>query len=390
MPLSEPRDRLLNIFAVTPPGVESLTAGELGGLGIKHDFEEPGGVGFSGTLDDVYRANLWLRTANRLMVRVGTFHARGFNEIERHASRLPWEEYVSAGQRLRLRVTCRKSRLYHSDAVAERIADGIRSRLGSEATVDLAEGEEDAPDADGQLVTVRLMRDECTISVDSSGDLLHKRGYRLAVAKAPVRETLAAATLMASGWNSDAPLLDPMCGSGTIPIEAALIARRIAPGLDRRFAYMKWPAFDEAKLERFVDDARSRELQRAPERIQGSDRDAGAVSSARANSERARVADDVELTHTALSGIQPRGQNGFLVTNPPYGERVGEQTGLRNLYAQLGNVARQKCPGWTLALLSADRDLERHVGIPLNTVVRTSNGGIKVRVVRGAISSRDA
>jgi putative N6-adenine-specific DNA methylase len=375
------------LFVVTAPGVEPLAATELAALGITGGTVEPGGVSFQGTFESVCRTNLWLRTASRVLVRVGEFRARAFNELERRASSLPWERFVSAGRPFRLRVTCRKSRLYHSDAVAERLARVITARTGgvlaSETTADAADEEEGASDA--QLIIARLFRDQCLVSVDSSGELLHMRGYRRATAKAPLRETLAAAVLAASGWVADAPLLDPLCGAGTIPIEAALIARRIPPGLGRRFSFMHWPEYDAEPWSRLLDDARAQMLPAAPAPIQGSDRDAGAIAAARANAERAGVLSDIAFDTIALSRIQPPAELGWLVTNPPYGVRVGDRDRLRNLYAQLGNVARARCAGWTLALLSADARLDRQVGVGFAVALRTRNGGIPVHLVCGVV-----
>jgi putative N6-adenine-specific DNA methylase len=211
------------------------------------------------------------------------------------------------------------------------------------------------------------------------------RGYRLATAKAPLRETLAAALLMASEWDTSAPLLDPMCGAGTIAIEGALMARRIAPGARRRFAFMDWPDFDEALWKRLLEEERARSLRGTRAPIQASDRDAGAIAAALANAERAGVSSDVAFANVPLSAIDPPPSRGWLVSNPPYGIRVGERDRLRNLYAQLGNVARRKCPGWTMALLSADAQLERQVGVSFEVLARTTNGGVRVRVVRGVV-----
>ena len=220
-----------------------------------------------------------------------------------------------------------------------------------------------------------------TVSADSSGPLLHFRGYRQQLAKAPLRETLAAAILLAAGWSGDVPLFDPMCGSGTIPIEAARFARRIAPGRDRAFALLQWPDFDDRLWASLLDDARSGELAKAPVAIAGADRDAGAVAAAKANAERAGVADDVELRVQPLSAMSADDGSGLIATNPPYGLRIGEADRLRNLYAQLGNLLRTKRPGWQLAMLSADKTLERQLQLPLEEKLRTKNGGIPVRVV---------
>src|SRR5688572_8761597 len=241
-------------FVITAPGLESLAAAELHTLGASDARTMEGGVAFTASRQSLYSANLHLRTASRVVVRAGEFAATAFHELERRAGKVPWEAFVSPNLGVSVRVTCRKSRLYHSDAVAERVAGAIASRVRGARVVD---DEGDDAELTNQLVIVRLFHDRCTVSVDSSGALLHRRGYRQAVAKAPIRETLAAAALIASGWRADAPLIDPMCGSGTIPIEGAMIARRIAPGLRRGFAFETWPDFDRAGWTSLVDEASS-------------------------------------------------------------------------------------------------------------------------------------
>src|SRR3954468_8155076 len=236
-----------DIFASTAPGLESIAAGELNALRIR-GRQEIGGVAFGGDLRQIYEANLWLRTASRVVVRMGDFHASTFSELERRAKKLAWEKFIPAKASVRLRVTCRKSKLYHSDAVAERVLSAIAGSV-SRAIAVAAETSEDeeaetALEASSQLFIVRIVNGQCEISADSSGELLHRRGYRQEIAKAPLRETIAAAMVLASGWKRNESLLDPLCGSGTIPIEAALIARKIAPGLKRAFQFMNWPEFD--------------------------------------------------------------------------------------------------------------------------------------------------
>jgi len=218
----------LPLFAVAAPGLEAICAAELRALGIAA-AAEPGGVAWEGTMDDLRRANLWLRTAGRVVVRAGSFHARSFIELERHARRVPWERWVTRGRAVRLRVTSKKSKLYHEGAIAERLLGFIGDRVGGLGASSAVKGADDEGDdgGDAQLFVVRVHRDEVTISADSSGALLHLRGYRQALAKAPLRETLAAALLAASRWDGVAPLVDPLCGSGTIAIEGAWMARRI-------------------------------------------------------------------------------------------------------------------------------------------------------------------
>ena len=235
------------------------------------------------------------------------------------------------------------------------------------------------------MFLVRFDHDVCTISVDSSGELLHRRGYRLATAKAPLRETLAAAMLLAVGYDGSAPLMDPMCGAGTIAIEAALIARRIAPGTARSFACERWPG---APVKQFAAQramARAERLPRAAAAIVVSDRDAGGAAAALANAERAGVAGGIEIRRGALSGIIPPEGRGLLLTNPPYGVRASSGAEVRNLYAQLGNVVRAKCAGWTLGFLSADRAMDVQLKLTLTEALKFKNGGIPVRLMRSDI-----
>jgi putative N6-adenine-specific DNA methylase len=233
------------------------------------------------------------------------------------------------------------------------------------------------------LVIVRLVNDECTLSIDTSGPLLHRRGYRLETAKAPLRETLAAGLLLASGWDAASPLLDPFCGSGTIAIEAALLAKQIPPGSARRFAFMDWPGFQPAAWDALLAESRQAIRPDIPP-ILASDRDAGAVQIAQANAGRAGLAGHIEFSHRAVSAIEPAG-TGWVVTNPPYGLRVSANKDLRNLYAQFGNVLRLKCPAWHIAVLCSDPALLRQIGLPLDTSLSLVNGGVAVRLGRGVV-----
>ncbi|MCS6910799.1 MAG: methyltransferase, partial [Anaerolineales bacterium] len=246
------------------------------------------------------------------------------------------------------------------------------------------ENDESATAPAAQLIVIRLVHDVCTISLDSSGELLHRRGYRLATAKAPLRETLAAGVLLASGWTPDRPLLDPFCGSGTLPIEAALLALAIAPGYARDFAFRYWPGYDAA----LFDSLRAQSHAPAPValRISGSDRDAGAIEAARANAERAGVAASVEFVQRSVSAITPPADSGWVVTNPPYGLRVSQNRDLRDLYAAFGKVLRERFRGWQVAFLCPDAALARHTGLafsgpPLSFV----HGGLTVKLWRGRV-----
>lgn len=385
-------------FAVTAPGVETFTTRELRELelvpasdpqpeptGRHQTGEGEGGVAFSGDLIALYRANLHLRTASRVLLRLGEFDAVGFSELRKRASRLDWPRYLKPGHPVAIRVTCHKSRLYHSAAVAQRVTAAIGDRLSSPVQVEKPDTSIDG--VTPQLVIVRLVHDHCTISLDTSGELLYRRGYHLETAKAPLRETIAAAMLLAADWEPASPLLDPFCGSGTIAIEAALIAHDLAPGRSRRFAFMDWPGFNPAAWKNLLLQADQRANRQSSVNvfIQASDRDAGAIETAQANARRAGVIDSIEFSCRAVSAIEPPQSRGWLVTNPPYGLRISPAKDLRNLYAQLGNVLRAKCPGWQVAVLCNDRSLLGHTGLRLDTSLAFVNGGVPVRLGRGRV-----
>lgn len=391
-----PLPERLSCWAVTSPGVELLTAAELQRLGIAPGETEPGGVAFMATPAELATTLLWLRTATRVTVRLAEFRAASFSELEKHARRIAWGDIVAPGGAIHFRVTSRKSKLYHQDGIAERLERSAQSAVpGLTAVRAPSVAEELEADVTAlpevQRVIVRLFRDQVTLSADAAGALLYLRGWRQAVAKAPLRETLAATLLAASGWcDGDTPrgaLLDPFCGSGTVPIEAALVARRMAPGRGRRFAAELWPGMSgnpEARDAIWLG-ARSHttalELPGSAVEIIGYDRDAGAITAALSNAERAGVAADVRFSRQSLSQLSIDAGEGYVVTNPPYGARIGERTALRDLYATLGRLLHDRRPGWRLTMLSADRMLEAQLRLPLRDVLRTTNGGIPVRIV---------
>ena len=400
-PVKETR---LRCFAVASPGFEPLVAQELATLGIAAVAKE-GGVAWEGDVASVYRASLWLRTATRVLVRVARFRATSFWELEKRAAAVPWTSVLRPGATVAFRVTTKKSKLYHSDAVADRLAKavvaavpGVRVVTGGAATGD---EEDDATPAATQLFVVRIARDELTLSADGSGEPLYRRGYRQAVAKAPLRETLAAGVLLASGWTPGDALLDPFCGSGTIPIEAALMAGNVAPGLAsagrqaRRFAFESWPGFNRALWTRCIDDARTMARDVPLYSIGGSDRDEGAVAAARANAARAGVSEAVEFRAAPVSAlVPPEGAPGWIVTNPPYGMRIGDEGDVRRLYAAFARAVRERASGWDVAMLSPEPRLDHVVagelGVRLHERLRTRNGGIPVRVMSSVPGSGEA
>lgn len=369
------------------PGLEPFALAEARAVGLSAETAVGGGgIEWRGDLRSVLVANTALRIASRVVVRLAEFEARSFAELERHARQIAWQRVVMPGGAARFRVTCKKSKLYHSDAVAQRLASALERAVPRVRVEGADSSDDDASDAGTQLFVVRVLRDHCTVSADSSGDLLHRRGYRLATAKAPLRETIAAAMIAASGWDGVAPIVDPFCGSGTIPIEAALSARGVAPGASRTFSAERWPGVSRTLGEKVRAELAAGAKAQAPGVIAGFDRDAGAIAAATANAERAGVIGDLTLAVRTLSAAEfPADVSGWVVTNPPYGVRVGEVDRVRDLWAQLGNVLRERARGWQVALLSPDPALERQLRMPLRVAATTSNGGIPVRLLVGEV-----
>jgi putative N6-adenine-specific DNA methylase len=366
-------------YAVCTPGLEALVAAELRALGIRPGTGEPGGVPFPATERQLYAANLFLRTATRVLVRIASFVAPTFAMLEQAAREVPWDAWLAPGEPVSLRVAATASRLYHTGAIAERLAAVVPGVAGPGAAPDAGAGEEEEPPATGPSLRVRFVRDRATVSLDASGEPLYRRGWRLATAKAPLRETLAAALVLASGWDGSTPLVDPLCGSGTIPIEAALLARGAAPGAGRRFAFQRWPSFEPGTWASVRAQAAEQARPARPLVVWAADRDPGAIRAARENAERAGVADAVVVREQPLSALEPPAGCGWLLCNPPYGVRVRGGHDLRDLYATLGRVARERLAGWHVGLLAAEPALAAEARLRFETRLRTRNGGLAVR-----------
>ena len=365
----------MDLFAVAPPGVEALLERELATLGIA-GRGVPGGVELRGDAVTIRRVNLESRLASRLLLRLGSFRTLHLNELEKLAAKLDVGPFIRADEPLAVRATCRKSRIYHSGAAEERVQRALAKKLRADLAP--AHGNLDEDDAPPQTVLVRFDHDVCTLSLDTSGAHLHKRGYRLETAKAPLRETLAAALLAEAGYGGGEAFVDPLCGSGTFAIEAALIATRAAPGRLRGFAFERWPSHD-ARAMRLLRDAAEARRRPAPAPIVASDRDEGAVRAARRNAERAQVAIDVR--HHALSDSHPPAGLGLLLTNPPYGARVGDPGRLRDLYATLGKLASRQYAAWTAGFVTTDPRLAQASGLAFTrSNPPLPHGGLRVKL----------
>jgi putative N6-adenine-specific DNA methylase len=358
------------IFLVAPPGLEETLADETRAAGFGPVNVQHGGVTFMGTIRDVMRANLDLRGAGRVLARIGGFRAFHLAQLDKRARKFHWAAHLRADVPLRVEVTCRKSKIYHAGAAKARIATAITDSLGAPVTED---------------ATLRLMAriedDLVTFSLDTSGEPLHRRGYKETVGKAPMRETLAALLLRHCGYDGAEPVLDPMCGSGTFPIEAAEIAAGLTPGRARRFAFEDLAGFDAtawAGLQRPVlpTDTGLRFI--------GFDRDAGVVRMAAQNAERAGVGHMTRFACQPISDLtRPDGPPGLVMVNPPYGARIGNRKLLFGLYTRLGEVLRREMRGWRVGLVTSDGGLAKSTGLPfLPPGPPVAHGGLKVTLWR--------
>ncbi|TLM60328.1 MAG: hypothetical protein FDZ69_14015 [Deltaproteobacteria bacterium] len=300
-------------------------------------------------------------------MRVARFRCRDFPGLYRAAARLPWGRFVRPGTPLHCRATCRNSRLIHSGRVAETVLAAVGHALGGAAPVA----------DDGQLLLARVVDDVVELSVDSSGELLHRRGYRTHVAAAPLRETLAAGVLHLLGWDGGEALADPLCGTGTFLLEGALLAGRRAPGLQRPFAFMRWPGYRAGLWEQLCGEAR-RDERPLPAVISGGDADAAALAAARANLAQAGLAEAVALQHRPLAGQPVHAGSGLVVCNPPYGKRLTPDEPLESYFAALGRELARAYPGWRKALLAPEPRLARATALPLRAVAELDNGGLRV------------
>jgi putative N6-adenine-specific DNA methylase len=362
------KERRLAIFLTAPPGLEEALCAEVRAKGFNSPRAVPGGVTVRGGWPEVWRANLWVRGAGRVLAVLGSFRAERLDELKAKALEVPWGEALRDDVPFRVEATCAKSRIYHTGAAAERVEAAIRERLGAPS----------APEAE-VLVRVRLEHDECTLSVDTSGEPLHKRGYKAAVGQAPMRETLASLFLLQCGFTGAEPVLDPMCGSGTFVIEAAEMAARLNPGRARHFAFEELATFDAAAWER-MRAASSRRAPPAGVRFHGSDRDAGAIAMARANAERSGVADLCEFRQCPVSELAPpEGPPGLVMVNPPYGGRLGEKKRLEALYRALGRTLLARFPGWRVGLVTSEASLAKATRLPfLPPGAPVPHGGLRV------------
>lgn len=377
-------------FASCAPSVADLTAAELRACGASECREFKLGVQFTGSLETAYRACLWSRTASRILLPLATFPAATPEALYEGVAAVDWREHIAPGRTLAIDFGGASTGITHTHFGAlktkDAIVDQLRERTGERPTIDL-----ERPDV---RIDIRLDRDRATLSLDLSGDSLHRRGYRARGVAAPLKENLAAAVLLRCGWPALAAehgdLVDPLCGSGTLVIEAALMARDVAPGLLRSvFGFIGWSGHDRSLWQTLIEEARERQSSGEQWRgtLRGFDQDAGAVRAANENAERARLRGVVHFERRELAQLtREGGARGLVVTNPPYGERIGDRERLEELYRLLGAKLREHYAGWRAAVLTANPPLAKAVGINAKRTHTLYNGRIECRLLRFDLS----
>jgi 23S rRNA (guanine2445-N2)-methyltransferase / 23S rRNA (guanine2069-N7)-methyltransferase len=379
-------------FATTAKGLEDVLATELRGFGAQNVTPTRAGVSFNAGLETAYRACLWSRVANRVLLPLASFRAETPEALYAGARTIAWAEHIRPRGTLAVDCALSESRLSHSHYAAlktkDAIVDQLRERSGSRPSVDVAR-----PDV---RINLYVHRGRAVISIDLSGESLHRRAYRARGGAAPLKETLAAGILLLADWprlaRSGAPFVDPMCGAGTLPIEAALIAADVAPGMHRvHFGFQRWRGHQPDIWQRLLDEAQARVI-RNPRRLPtiiGSDLQASAVRTALANVEQAGLRGRVHIERRALADCVPPACSGpgAFVVNPPYGERVGAQAQLPQLYAEIGDVLRRRFMGWTAWVLAGSPELAKHIGLRAASRRPLYNGALECRLLTFPISA---
>ena len=365
--------KLFELIAPCHFGLEAVLKREIYDLGYEISSVEDGRVTFLGDEEAVCRANIFLRTAERVLLKVGSFHAETFEELFQGTRSLPWEEFIpSDGKFWVAKAASVKSKLFSPSDIQSIMKKAMVERLKGVYHVSWFE-EDGAPFP----VRVFLMKDEVTVGLDTTGESLHKRGYRKLTAKAPIAENLAASLIMLTPWRGDRILVDPFCGSGTFPIEAAMMAASMAPGMNRSFTAEEWPSVvGKRNWYDAVDEAREMVDLQIETDIQGYDIDDAMVSIARENAKLAGVDKLIHFQRRPLSQLSHPKKYGFLITNPPYGERLEEKSALPALYKEIGE-RYASLDSWSMYLITAYENAERDIGRKADKNRKIYNGMMK-------------
>ena len=354
-------------------GLEAVLKREIYDLGYEITQVEDGRVTFEGDAEAICRANVFLRTAERVLLLVGRFRATTFDELFEGVKALPWEEYLPKDAKFWVKkASSIKSKLFSSSDIQSIVKKAVVERLKREYEVEWF-----PEDGAAYPIRVFLLKDEVMVTLDTSGESLHKRGYRTMTSKAPLTETLAAALLMLTPWKADRIFVDPFCGSGTFPIEAAMMAANIAPGMHRKFIAEQWTNLIDRKLwYETVEEAEEMVDTSVSVDIQGYDIDGEVVKAARENAKRAGVADMIHFQERQVSELRHPKKYGFIVTNPPYGERLEDKKDLPELYTQIGEAYRN-LDSWSMYMITSYEDTEKYIGRKADKNRKIYNGMLK-------------
>jgi len=363
----------LNLIATTTFGLEATVKRELGRLGCGITTASDGRIDFLGDFADLARANLWLRASDRVLLKMGEFTATTFEQLFEQTKALPWENFITADGHFTVTGKSIKSGLFSVPDCQAIVKKAVVERLKTKYNLDWFP--ETGP---VYKIQVALLKDVATLTIDTTGDGLHKRGYRAVTSAAPIKETLAAAMIELSYWNKSRILLDPMCGSGTIAIEAALMAKNIAPGLstNRSFVSEEWPQIDAKIWQTARDEARAAININEIAPIYASDVDAKVIEQARANAKAAGVAEYINFAVADVASIKLPGEYGVVITNPPYGQRLGDEKGLHRIYDALKQLL-PKDTTWSAYIITSNEEFESYFGRKANAKRKLFNGATK-------------
>ena len=361
----------MKYVAKTFLGLEDVLCDELKALGAQNIRKERRAVSFEGDLSLMYRTNVWLRTASRVLKTIRSFEASDADTIYREVKKIEWDEYMSVSQTFVVNATVYSDSFRNSQFVSYRtkdaIADFFNEKYGKRPSVRLTN-----PDI---YVNIHISNNQCTVSLDSSGDSLHKRGYRSVQTKAPINEALAAGMIQLSGWRGDSNFVDFMCGSGTLLIEAALIALNIPPGIFRKqFAFEKWNDFDADLFEEILnDDSEERDFRH---KIYGSDLSTKAIEIATQNIKSAGLGRYIELKTANVSDFEAPMGKSIIISNPPYGKRLTDNN-IHNLYSTIGQTQKHRCQGMDGWIISSDSELLKSIGLKPSKKIPLLNGDLE-------------
>lgn len=378
--LKEGKKKIMNnYFATVARGLEEIAAEEIRKLGGENVNPKFTGVEFQGDQKLLYKVNLWSRTIFRVLAPIAQFPCHNAKQLYGEVQQINWENYLSPQETFAVHCTGKNQQLNHTHfsalQVKNAIADQQSSHWGKRSNIDL-----ESPDL---ILNLHIEKTDAILSLDSTGESLHRRGYRPAMGTAPLKETFASALLTMTDWETNLPLIDPMCGSGTFLIEAGLKALNIAPGLFRKnFAFEQWGDFNQQLWRDLKQEARQQQSLELPAAIYGRDRDFEVLQQAKTNAKNSHLHQHLNFAQIELSQLEAPADKGVIICNPPYGKRLGEVKELGSLYKQLGDVFKQRFKGWIAYVLSGNKELTKQIGLRTSQRIRVYNGSLPCTLLR--------